>query len=435
MKTRERIVVQMLLTTAIFFTGFGSSSFGENFHSGTVGKCEGCHAFGGGYTSQYKDPSDPNSGLNLRGGDASSTCLLCHQAPVGTRHPEGYYVATAAADLMPGTSPAQLTPGGDFGWLKKSYSWKSETGAVERSMGGSHGHNIVAVDFGYAAGGRTAIAPGGGYPNASLSCTSCHDPHGNYRRNADGSITSSGTTIVASGSYADSRNPGSDGSVGTYRMLAGKGYLPKSTPGALPFTADPPAAVAPSSYNRSEAGSDTRVAYGSGMSEWCQNCHTQIHSNGNTQHVTGNHARLSLEVMSNYNSYVRSGDLSGTERTSYTSLVPYEMGTSDYIVLKSVANSNGSNLAGPGAAGETPNVMCLSCHRAHASGWDSMTRWNVGATMMVENGRYAGIDSHAALDNAQGRTEAETSRGYYDRPASRFAVFQRSLCNKCHAKD
>jgi len=34
---------------------------------------------------------------------------------------------------------------------------------------------------------------------------------------------------------------------------------------------------------------------------------------------------------------------------------------------------------------------------------------------------------------AMGRTTAEFQAALYDRPASKFAAFQTSLCNKCHA--
>jgi hypothetical protein len=30
---------------------------------------------------------------------------------------------------------------------------------------------------------------------------------------------------------------------------------------------------------------------------------------------------------------------------------------------------------------------------------------------------------------------AETNAAYYDRPVTKFATYQRVLCNKCHAKD
>jgi hypothetical protein len=408
----------------------------ELFHNGAAGKCEECHAFGQTDTRQFGgvQTAPSSSMMSLRGSDASSTCLRCHEAPATVSQPQGYYVATSRAVLGSG-APMQLTPGGDFGWLKKSYSWRGEGGY---SSGNRHGHNIVALDFNYSADNALHVAPGGTYPSGSLSCISCHDPHGNYRRNENGEISANGLPNRVSGSYTTSPKPGIAGSVGTYRMLAGKGYQPKSEPAATIFTADPPAAVAPTSYNRAEEKSDTRVAYGSGMSEWCQNCHSQIHNDGNAsalQHPTGSNARFSPVIMNIYNSYVKSGDLNGSPENSYSSMVPYEMGTNDYDLLRATANSDGSNLRGPGANGDNPNVMCLTCHRAHASGWDSMTRWNNSATFLVKNGRYPGIDTGASAEDSQGRTEAEIRKTFYDRPASKFASYQRSLCNKCHALD
>ncbi len=112
---------------------------------------------------------------------------------------------------------------------------------------------------------------------------------------------------------------------------------------------------------------------------------------------------------------------------------PVAAATNDYTVLKATAN-NSSNLRGPGA-GNSPNVMCMSCHRAHASGWDSTTRWNMQSTFLVYNERYPGIDNGAPALYAQGRTEAEVRKAFYDRLASRYASRQRSLCNKCHGRD
>ena len=34
-----------------------------------------------------------------------------------------------------------------------------------------------------------------------------------------------------------------------------------------------------------------------------------------------------------------------------------------------------------------------------------------------------------------GKTQAEIQATFYDRPATAYATYQRSLCNKCHAKD
>lgn len=383
---------------------------GEVFHNGGTGDCQGCHTI------------PPK----LLGTDASSTCLGCHQAGGRITLAGQHQVAT-----NPGTSPlcAQLSPGGDFCWLKKDYRWSvSEVRIRQSSDGDSHGHNIVAIDYGYGPDSVHTVAPGGIYPAASLSCISCHDPHGNYRRLADGTIATAGPQVLASGSYANSPDPTPGGAVGVYRMLAGKGYQPINAPGVPVFTADPPAAVSPPHYNRAETFSPTRVVYGAGMSEWCLNCHPQL--NGINKHQVGGSAVLTAEIISNYNKYISSGNMTGSHSTAYTSLVPYEVGLKDYARLKMLAVSAGSS--GP-SGGE--NVMCLTCHRAHASGWDHMLRWNMQGDFIVYAGEYPGIDNATPPEFAQGRSVAETRKAMYDRLAGAFASYQRNFCNKCHGQD
>ena len=401
------------------------------FHKGGAGDCNGCHQKNGSSEDEDSEGDSDGAAIQLSAADPSSTCLRCHQAPDNASPAADHYVSTSDAGMGAGIPPRQMTPGGDFAWLKKDYRWQGG-----ESRGDLHGHSIVAMEYNYRANATITISPGGSYPASNLSCISCHDPHGNYRRLADGSVASSGPAIRGSGSYKGSPDPDSSKAVGTYRLLAGKNYQPKHFPGGTPFTADPPIAVAPETYNRAESGTDTRVAYGSGMSEWCANCHAQIHNDNypNTRrHPAGNNAKLSFEVVQNYMSYVSSGRMTGNSGTSYTSMVPFEMGSGDYRELRAAANSDGSNRGGPTSSS---NVMCLTCHRAHASCWDSMTRWNThGGEFIVYNGHYPGINNGAPADFAQGRTEAEAQRAFYDRPANRYATYQRSLCNKCHAKD
>jgi len=299
---------------------------------------------------------------------------------------------------MAGFPPSQLTPGGDFAYLKKAYSWKA-LGATESSPGERHGHNITADDYGYVADSRSLSTPGEVYPNSKLSCISCHDPHGKIANNV-------------------------------YRMLGGAGYKTRSVPEVV-FTIDAPVVVAPHDYNRSESVSDTRVAYGRGMSEWCSNCHTKG-CTGAYGHPVCSGARCSNEIISNYNAYVKSGDINGKRDASYTSLVPFEEGTDDISILEQHAKNDGTSIMGPVHGS---NVMCLTCHRAHASAWDHMARWNMASEFIVFKGVYPGINNDSPQRNAQGRTEAETRQAYYDRPASLFSGFQRGLCNKCHLRD
>lgn len=412
------------------------------FHSGGVADCEGCHSMHNSSEGSAAVAGGLGSYL-LRGGDPSSVCLHCHEAS-GLPGPRVHFVSTSSSDLPTGAAPKQLNPGGDFGWLKKTYAWTPTPGAAQlTSPGERHGHNVVASEYGYLPDGAHATAPGGTYPSGSFSCTSCHDPHGKYRRLPGGTVAATGLPVVDSGSYASSPDPVPDAwAVGVYRLLGGVGYQPRSFPAGLAFSFPPPDAVAPDVYNRSEAVTQTRVAYGRGMSEWCANCHPGMLQVGVTaqmnglRHPTGNDAKLPNNFQTNYIAYVKTGSIANTDPTrAYLSLVPFEEGTANYATLKSHARSDDAYLNGPDSQS---NTSCLSCHRAHASGFDSIMRYRAG-NAFITVGDAAGNpiwpDPYVAPAEAQGRTAAETQQSYYGRPASKFASFQNTLCNKCHVKD
>jgi len=395
----------------------------DAFHSGGVAECVGCH-------SMHSPTSDS---YLLVGGDQSSTCLSCHEGSAGS-----YHISTADADMPAGSPPLQKTPGGDFGWIKKTYTWNPGW-AAQTEEGDSHGHNIVATDFSYAADGHNITAPGGGasaFPANQLACISCHDPHGKYKRLADGTISITGPPTKASGSYNNSPAPDATGSVGVYRLLAGNGY----SSATVTFSGNP-AAVVPSSYNRSEATTQTRTAYGAvtggghqQWGQWCATCHGDMHSSGNYVHPVDE--GLGGTEASNYNLYIGSGNMGGSSTTSFLSLVPFIENTGDYTTLATHAVNDDTQLGGPGGG---DRVSCLSCHRAHASGFEYGLRWNAEIELIVVDGEWPGTDAVSAEASApkwaMGRTQAEMTAAYYDQPSSKFAAYQRSLCNKCHAKD
>jgi hypothetical protein len=158
-------------------------------------------------------------------------------------------------------------------------------------------------------------------------------------------------------------------------------------------------------------------AYGSGMSEWCANCHPDF-ANASRMHPSGNNARLRPAMVASYNAYVRTGDTSGTRARAYLALVPFERGVTDVSALQP------SSTEGPDA---TANIMCLTCHRAHASAFSGIGRWDFTATFLVE--------SHPRLGDG-GASPADVQNSYYRTDvAVRFGRYQRSLCNKCHVLD
>ena len=417
----------VVLASAVLAAGIATTSYA--FHSGGVAECEGCHSM--------HTPA-PGGVFLLVGTDQSSACLTCHQH-AGDTGPSSYHISTAPADMAT-NPPLQRTPGGDFGWLKKTYTWL-EDGAVETEKDG-HGHNIIAVDFGYGVDPSNPTAPGGGsFPAAQLACNSCHDPHGKYRRNSAGNISTNGSAIWASGSYTGTGSePLTTGeSVGVYRLLAGAGY----SKDGITFSGVPAAKVA-SSYNKSETLTQTRVAYGVNTggtghvswSSWCSTCHPDMHTTGGNYTHPVDH-ELGSTIKTNYDQYVKSGDMTGGNATAYLSLTPFASNVGTYALLSGLAG-NAATSAGPGT---TDQVQCLSCHRAHASGFDHMLRWYYNYEFLTKNGEYVGIDNPVIASSSRGpiqsrnKTIADFKAAYYDRPATVFASYQRQLCNKCHAQD
>jgi predicted CXXCH cytochrome family protein len=419
-------VVKVTLVAALAaLVAAGVSTTSYAFHSGGVAECEGCHSM----------HSPKAGGVNLLvGSDQSSTCLSCHEH-AGDTGPSSYHISTADADLGAGVSPKQRTPGGDFGWLRKTY-----TDGSYSELGRTHGHNVVALDQGLTADDNNITAPGGTFLSSQLGCQSCHDPHSANRRLSDGTYVKGGVRgaatapIIGSGSYNNSKVPAAGEAVGVYRLLRGLG---DSSQGVTFATL--PIAVAPSAYNQSEADNQVRVAYGASgtntWGNWCATCHPDMHSSGNYVHPVDH--SLDTEIAANYNAYVTSGDLTGTSATAFFSLVPFAENTGDITTLASHARNNNSVLNGPA---NSDQVMCLSCHRAHASGMAEMLRYDNGYEFMTVNGKYLGTDSGEQTSNRgnlqrRGRTMAEWQAAYYDRPVTTFATYQRVLCNKCHAKD
>jgi hypothetical protein len=151
-------------------------------------------------------------------------------------------------------------------------------------------------------------------------------------------------------------------------------------------------------------------------------------------HATG---KLVQPYLDTYNKYIKTGVImTSPTSTPYLSLVPFEEGTADYTTLKAHARTDDMWLAGPDSQSQ---ISCLTCHRAHASGWDGIMRWNTRTDYLVYNKSYAQA-GQVYQPYGQGRTEAEARQAYYDRPSplqggTTFAPLQDSLCHKCHTGD
>ncbi len=333
-----------------------------------------------------------------------------------------------------------------------------------------------------AAPGSTVINGTGAYPSGNLACNSCHDPHGAVTATGGGSANGGGKLpISGSGSYGGTAVAGTQ--LGAYRLLAGKNYDPggssalkengtgydptdsvlvgfpvqvsTDTSGSLNgmtgyynnplFTNG--SGIKATAYQAASgngqnnwtvtanptAGSPAHNIYVQGMSEFCSSCHNQFlnnratiannthrHPSGVKQWIEqtgqGTNASGNMDALyGNYNDYAGTGNYaSGATGAGYWPLVPVEL----YGISNSSAVTD-TTIDTNTMVQNTANVMCLTCHRAHASGFDHDTRWDTYATFISDSS----VD-HTSLANA---TDA-----YYGQT---FGTYQRQLCNKCHVQD
>ncbi len=394
-----------LVATLAFMIIFVLSPIAYAFHEGGGEEyCLGCHNIHRSESSQDPSPGESSSTLpprvTLKGSDPSSTCLRCH-AVIGAIH------------SVLSNDGSKFTPGGDFYWLRKTFTW-TEGGLSYQSEADSHGHNVVALDYGLHQDRRQNTAPGGSYLAPSLACISCHNPHATTMANGGAGSTTSVLTIYGEEPFEGTTN-------GNYRLLGGAGYQGSPQGSGVTFTHGPPVAVADSS-SWTETDS-SHPAYGSGMSEWCANCHPAF-LNSSTSGVAGKHpagkgAKLNADIARNYSSYMKTGDLSGIQASAYLALVPFEVGISDVVFL------DPSSSSGPRFG--NANVMCLTCHRAHASPFQNIGRWDFETAFIA--------DSHPQSGDG-GASGNDVVNSYYGRNmTAKFGETQRQLCNKCHLKD
>jgi hypothetical protein len=339
------------------------------FHSGGVAECAGCHTM---HNSQDGAPIDTTGNAIgheylLRGGNSSDACLDCHAA-------YGQFDGGAG-----------FGPGGDFYWVTKTYTWSSH-GENEVSTGDSHGHNAIAPAHGIDADAALSHAPGGEFLSSRLTCTSCHDPHGNQAFRL--LYGSTGDGPIYDGGRYDFENPAPLAKGNSRRTYVGGG------------------------------GDETNAkhtVYKAGMSEWCANCHTDFHSE-NTNNFVHPEGDMGSTVASAYNAYVSTDNpTGGSSNSAYWGLVPFEAVNVD---LSTVSTTNYTQ--GPTGVDQ---VMCVSCHRAHATAFPDIGRWDFAETFIG--------DSHPqGTDGGVGPNDA--SYKYYQYT---FVNNQRALCKKCHVKD
>jgi hypothetical protein len=324
------------------------------FHDAGVAHCNGCHTMHNSYEGALVDADSPNGNpWLLVDATPSDTCLGCHSSASSSR---------GVLDGDCATGHSREKGGGNYIFL--SCVDLAETTRTHTVIPGERaGHNLDAPGNSIVVDGTLSAAPGGTFPSSVMGCTSCHDPHG----------------------------------TDSYRIL----YGAREVQGFYPFTNPPPVAAKTSGPE----APDKHAAYASGMSEWCGNCHMDFAEIGSThKHKVGEN--LGAGIAMAYNLYAGSDNLTGgLPTTAYWPEVPFEdPDTGTYTT---------SSTQGPTASSQ---VMCLTCHRAHATSAASAGRWDFNVTFNEEDGT---LGTYPLAQRINGLS----------------LNANRSLCNKCHVQD
>jgi predicted CXXCH cytochrome family protein len=294
-----------------------------------VASCGSCHLL---HSSRDGEILEPRYDHLLIAETASDVCLTCH----ADGHGEVF-----------GTNPLAPPPqkgAGNFVFLLEDNLNDAPDGAINPIGGHAAGHSIVAPSMGLSPDPQWSSSPGGNYPSSQLSCTSCHDPHGNDN----------------------------------FRMLHGTGAI---LDGYFVFTLPAPLAEGISLAPGTVETPNLHSAYGSGVSAWCANCHEAYWTDMHNHHGGSPFRHPTDRPMSNeshhYNHYNGTADpAGGTQATAYLPEVPFE----------DPAATTTSTL-GPHPSS---HLNCLSCHRAHGSSGPRAGRWDFYVNTLGEDGLVSG---------------------------------------------
>lgn len=331
------------------------------FHNDGVARCEDCHTM---HRSEDGAPAatDPSDWL-LKWPTSTEVCLQCH----GSESP-GYGVLSS--DPLSPDKQGKGAGGGDFVFLTEDNLNDGAGGAVNPILGERAGHNVAGAGLPQETTHTTS--PGGSYPSNKLTCTSCHDPHGGVR----------------------------------YRFLYGSqgGRNAKSRSMGYTFTFTAPSPVADEMSVFATESDSNHNAYKSGMTNWCRACHKVVHK-GRSGFVHPRDRKLGGNVGSNYNRYNGTLDPENPSLANpYLALVPVEW------------NSASNTTTFSGQISEDARVMCLSCHRAHASSGPHSGRWDFNIATWADEGSSGSYPIENPYASSSGND-------------------QRRLCEKCHGLD
>lgn len=364
---------------------------------------------------------------SLHKADITDLCLSCHKegnnTPQTADLPDVADGAWEAPIVMTrdGKNPATFSkamPAGDFYWS-----------ALDPQKGHNPAYTLGAVGIGPTSQSMRADPvlgtqpPGGALVDVEWSCHSCHGTHSRFeaevsawrqlKRLVNGRVVTGnvGSYGVESAPVELIQDPEFEPLKSNSRgNIQGLEYVNIRTDGNSLDGAD---------LSRAESDTNKNV-YRGGFSSFCAVCHGQFHDGLSETAMNDNGRTRSEGAWVRHPSNLKLGDVSRYGLEAYTAQVFNAQGSNPnpvgydwkYPLVKAdndfsvISNQPAVNV--PGTVTGDDRIMCLTCHKAHATRYENMTRWDV--------------NSHAFI--ADGRTDFTGATSNGDNPAYG--------CGKCH---
>ncbi|BBD07190.1 cytochrome c3 family protein [Desulfovibrio ferrophilus] len=357
MRRRRGVVAWVLAWLAVLMLLALASTLGAR----VSGPCSDCHTMHNsqdaapmayGFTgSSYEAKSDPNANLLI------TDCLGCHSALDGSTWKD----STTGAPIVFNTSEPNYGASSDGGTTRQglaagNFYWAGQDDA--------NGHNIMAADGSLSTAPGNSVGCGGdschnnldrpyggaGFLNGRSACTGCHM--------VSGSVSPS----VTGWHHKDDAGPiVNTAEQGWYRFLAG--HETGDGHGVAGLEDDDWEHTTSSSDHNEYLGStgdktdsQAMAREGNTMSGFCAGCHGNFHEQNTSP------AGSSPWIRHPSDAVIPAGG-------EYTAFIAYDP-------LVPVARASLGGTASPAVTPGSDMVMCLSCHRAHASPYYKMMRWD-----------------------------------------------------------
>lgn len=360
-------------------------------HSDAGLTCSDCHLF---FADSESQQGDVNSAFLLKA-NVTDLCLSCHTEGKNTPHTADLPNLEDRGWVAPivmttdGANPAELgvaMPAGDFYWS---------------GVDPSRGHNPAFSGGVPTSQDMTAdpvlgtSPPGGTLAGGEWSCTSCHGAHSRFddgvsawrqlKRRVNGRVVTGdvrryGVENVSGDAIQDPQmEPLLSNSRG---MMHGEAYVAARADGHSLEGAD---------LFRPEGDANKNV-YRGGFSSFCAACHGDFHGG------TDENARMTGDAWARHPSNLELGRSNRYGVAAYTGQVRNTQGTSPnpagydwkYPLVKAdgdfTLRPDRPSAGVPGTVRGEDRIMCLTCHRAHASPFENMTRWETRAHSFIADG-------------------------------------------------